>query len=192
MPAIELIIGDDGAIRISTALDDRGRFTAAGPEALGDGQYSLSINDLLIGSFTVDSEAQVAAATSQPADREPLLDIAGSSRIPRILAISPLGLGSSMVSTSRWKKKPRTAAAGGEATTQKIRETQRSLSDAGWLQRYENRLAVPSEGNPETFDVQVSSFVVEYVSGDHASAAFAALTGADAGVDFPLVGDESS
>ena len=64
VPAIELIIGDDGAIRVPAELDDRGRFRTAVPQALDDGQYSLSINDLPIGSFTVDS-----ASISHPSNR---------------------------------------------------------------------------------------------------------------------------
>ena len=35
---IELVVGDDGAIRVPTELDDRGRFHVAIPQALADGQ----------------------------------------------------------------------------------------------------------------------------------------------------------
>jgi len=193
VPAIELVIGDDGAIRITAELDDRGRFRTAVPQALDDGQYSLSINDLLIGSFTVDSAAQVAADTPQPGDREPLLDIARVVPYPADFGDLAPGIGflDGQFFTLQ-EEAARTAAAEGEATAQTIREAQRSLSEAGWLQRYENRLAVPSTANSETFDAQLSSFVVEYASGDHASAALAALAGADSGVEFPVVGDESA
>ena len=192
VPTIELIIADGGAIRVSADLDDKGRFDTAVPEALDDGQYSLSINDLLIGSFTVDSAAQVAAGTPQPGDREPFLDIARVVPYPADFGDLAPGIGflDGQYFTLE-EEAARTAAAAGEATAQKIRETQRSLSEAGWLQRYENRLAVPSADNPQTFAVQVSSFVVQYASADHASAAFATLAGADSGVEFPVVGDES-
>ena len=193
LPAIELIIGDDGAIRVPAELDDRGRFRIVAPQALDDGQYSLAISDLPIGTFTVDSAAQVAADTSQSGDRKPLLDIARVVPYPADFGDLAPGIGflDGQYFTLE-EEAARTAAADGEATAQKIRETQRSLSEAGWLQRYENRLAVPSEANPETFDVQVSSFVVEYASGDHASAAFAALAEGDSGTEFPIVGDESA
>ena len=193
VPTIELVIGDGGAIRVSAELDDKGRFDAAVPEALDDGQYSLSINDLLIGSFTVDSAAQVAADTPQRGDREPFLDIARVVPYPADFGDLAPGIGflDGQFFTVE-EEAARTAAADGEATEQKIRETQRSLSEAGWLQRYENRLAVPSADNPETFAVQVSSFVVQYASGDLASAAFATLAGTDAGVEFPVIGDESA
>ena len=193
VPAVELIIGDDGAIRVTAELDDRGRFRATVPEALGNGQYSLSINDLPIGSFIVDSAAQVAEDTSQPRDREPFLDIARVVPYPADFGDFAPGIGflDGQYFTLQ-EEAARTAAADGEATAQDTREAQRSLGEAGWLQRYENRLAVPSTDNPETFDVQVSSFVVEYATGDHANAAFVELTGADSGVDFPVVGDESA
>jgi hypothetical protein len=193
VPAVELIIGDDGAIRVTAELDDRGRFRATVPEALGNGQYSLSINDLAIGSFIVDSAAQVAEDTSQPRDREPFLDIARVVPYPADFGDFAPGIGflDGQYFTLQ-EEAARTAAADGEATAQDTREAQRSLGEAGWLQRYENRLAVPSTDNPETFDVQVSSFVVEYATGDHANAAFVELTGADSGVEFPVVGDESA
>ena len=193
VPAVELIIGDDGAIRVTAELDDRGRFSAAVPEALEDGQYSLSINDLLIGTFTVDSTAQVAADTSQPRDREPFLDISRVVPYPADFGDFAPGIGflDGQYFTLQ-EEAARTVAADGEATAQDTREAERSLGEAGWLQRYENRLAVPSTDNRETFDVQVSSFVVEYATGDHAHAAFEALTGGDSGVEFPVVGDESA
>ena len=193
VPTIELVIGDEGAMRIPAELDDRGRFHVAIPEALDDGQYSLSINDLLIGAFTVDSAAQVAADTSPTEDRRSLLDIARVVPYPADFGDLAPGIGflDGQYFTLE-EEAARTAAADGEASAQKIRETERSLSEAGWLQRYENRLAVPSAANPETFDVQVSSFVVEYASADHAGAAFAALAGADSAVEFPVVGDESA
>jgi hypothetical protein len=192
-PVIELVIGDDGAVRVSAELDDRGRFRVAVPQALADGQYSLSINDLLIGSFSVGSAAEVTDESTQPRDQEPFLDIARVVPYPVDFGDTVPGIG---FLDGRYftleEEAARTAAAAGDATAQKVRESQRSLGEAGWLQRYENRLAVPNAANPETFDLQISSFVVEYASGDHASAAFATLAGADPGVDFPRIGDESA
>ncbi|HEX2280672.1 MAG TPA: hypothetical protein VHG52_02810, partial [Thermomicrobiales bacterium] len=200
LPVIELVIGDDGSNRVSAELDERGRFRVAVPQALADGQYSLAINDLPVGTFAVDSAAQVTDGPredrdepSQPRDQEPFLDIARVVPYPVDFGDSVPGIG---FLNGRYftleEEAARTAAAAGEATAQNIRESQRSLGEAGWLQRYENRLAVPNIENPETFDLQVSSFVVEYASGDHASAAFTTLAGADPGVEFPLIGDESA
>ena len=86
----------------------------------------------------------------------------------------------------------RTAAANGSDSAEAVRETRRGLASAGWLQRYENRLAVPNAENPDVFDVQFSSFVVEYAFPEDASAAFASLIEDDPTVEFPLVGDESA
>ena len=200
VPVIELVVGDDGAIRVSAEVDERGRFNVAVTQALPDGQHSLSINDLPVGSFSVDSAAQVTDEssqakdeTAQPRDRKPFLDIARVVPYPVDFGDSVPGIG---FLDGRYftleEEAARTAAAAGETTAQQVRDTQRRLGEAGWLQRYENRLAVPNKANPETFDLQVSSFVVEYASGDLASAALATLAGADPGVDFPRVGDESA
>ena len=198
--AVELVVGDDGAIRVTAELDDRGRFRAAVPQALPEGQHSLAINDLPVGSFAVDSAAQVtdetgqaADETRQPRDREPFLDIARVVPYPVDFgdALPGIGFLDGRFFTLE-EEAARTAAAADETTAQQVRETQRSLGEAGWLQRYENRLAVPNTANPGTFDLQISSFVVEYASGDHASAAFATLAGAEPGVEFPRIGDESA
>ncbi len=200
VPVIEVVIGDDGAIQVSAELDERGRFRVAVPEALPDGQHSLAINDLPVGSFAVDSAGQetgearqVTDETAQRRNQEPFLDIARVVPYPVDFGDTAPGIG---FLDGRYftleEEADRTAAAAGETTAQQVRETQRSLGEAGWLQRYENRLAVPNTSNPETFDLQVSSFVVEYASGDHASAAFATLAGADPGVEFPRIGDESA
>jgi hypothetical protein len=192
-PMIELVVGDVGAIRVAAELDNRGRFRVTVPRALADGEYSLSINDLPIGSFAVDSASQVRDETAQPGGRYPLLDIARVVPYPVDFGENAPGIG---VLDGRYftleEEAARTAAAEGETTAHDVRQSQRSLGEAGWLQRYENRLAVPNAANPETFDLQMSSFVVEYASGDHASAAFATLAGADAEVEFPLIGDESA
>lgn len=198
--AVELVIGDDGAIRVTAELDDRGRFRVAVPQALPEGQHSLTINDLPVGSFAVDSAAQVTEETGQatdearqPRDREPFLDIARVVPYPVDFgdALPGIGFLDGRFFTLE-EEAARTAAAADERTAQQVRDTQRSLGEAGWLQRYENRLAVPNTANPDTFDLQISSFVVEYASGDHASAAFATLAGAEPGVEFPRIGDESA
>jgi hypothetical protein len=198
--AVELVVGDDGAIRVTAELDDRGRFRVAVPQALPEGQHSLAINDLPVGSFAIDSAAQVPDETDQatdetrqPRDRDPFLDIARVVPYPVDFgdALPEIGFLDGRYFTLE-EEAARTAAAAGETTAQEVRDTQRSLGEAGWLQRYESRLAVPDTANPETFDIQISSFVVEYASGDHASAAFATLAGAEPGDEFPPIGDESA
>lgn len=67
----------------------------------------------------------------------------------------------------------------------------RQLLRAGWLRRYESRLAAPLAGDPEQFGVQVSSFVVEYASPRDAASAFAALAQQHSAAESALVGDES-
>jgi hypothetical protein len=185
--AIELAIANGEVIRFPAETDDRGRFRAAVPQPLPDAQYALYISDVLIGVFTVAGGAEV-----EP-DREPgpLLDIARVVPYPADFgdAIPGLGFLDGRFFTLE-EEAARTAAAGNGAAAD-VRETRRSLAQAGWLQRYENRLAAPNQDNPGVFDVQVSSFVVEYASGADARSAFVTLVGDDPGVESPIVGEES-
>ncbi|MBW3633738.1 MAG: hypothetical protein KY456_12000, partial [Chloroflexi bacterium] len=184
--AIELAITNGEVIRFPAETDDRGRFRTAVPQPLPDAQYALYINDVLIGAFTV-----AGGAEAEP-DREPgpLLDIARVVPYPADFgdAIPGLGFLDGRFFTLE-EEAARTAAAGNGAAD--VRETQRRLAQAGWLQRYENRLAAPNRDDPGVFDVQISSFVVEYASGADARSAFATLVADDPGVEFPIVGDES-
>jgi hypothetical protein len=72
-----------------------------------------------------------------------------------------------------------------------LSSAKRQLLRAGWLRRYEGRLAAPLAGDPDQFGVQLSSFVVEYASPRDAANAFAALAKQNEGAANPLVGDES-
>ena len=94
VPVLELVVGDDGAIRVSTELDDRGRFRVAVPQALANGQYSLSINDLTVSSVSVDSAAEVTDESPQPRNQEPFLDIARVVPYPVDFGASVPGIGS--------------------------------------------------------------------------------------------------
>ena len=185
--AIELAIANGEVIRFQAETDDRGRFRAVVPQSLPDAQYALYINDVLIGAFTVTSGAEA----EQDRAPGPLLDIARVVPYPADFgeAIPGLGFLDGRFFTLE-EEAARTAAASNGAAAD-VRETQRSLAQAGWLQRYENRLAAPNEGDPGVFDVQVSSFVVEYASGADARSAFVTLVGEDPGVESPIVGDES-
>ncbi len=186
VPAIELAVADGNIIRFPAGVNANGRFRAPVPRALADGVYSLYINDDLIGTFIVSG-----APTT---DREPgrLLDIARVVPYPADFSQVIPGIG---FLDGRFftldEEAARTSAAGGESDESDVRTLRRQLAEAGWLQRYESRLAAPGSGDPRSFSVQISSFIVEYVSGADARSAFTTVVGSDAGEDFAQVGDES-
>jgi hypothetical protein len=181
--ALDLEVVDGESIRFTATVGGSGRFRAVPPQELVDGTYSLFANDALIGTFTI--------AEGSPGPRSPgaLLDIARAVPYPADAADTLPGLAfvdGRFVNLS--EEAARTAARnpGGPSA----RELERQLAMAGWLQRYENRLAVPSDADPTTFDLQITSFVVEYASGADARAAFDSLGSSNAS-DFPTIGDES-
>lgn len=185
---IELAVANGEVIRFPAELDDRGRFGVPVPQPLPDGQYALYINDVLIGVFTVEGGAE----PEEEREPGPLLDIARIVPYPVDFGdvIPGLGFLDGRFYTLEEEAMRTADAANGAAAD--VRETRRRLAEAGWLQRYENRLAAPNVDNPEIFDVQISSFVVEYASGADARNAFVTLVGDDQGVDSPVVGDESA
>ncbi len=183
LATLELAIANGDIVRFPASIGGSGRFRAVSPQELPDAIYSLYANDLLVGSFTITG--------GSPGPRSPgaLLDIARVISYPIDAAQT---LPTLAFLDGRFfnltEEAARTAArnpAGPGA-----RDLERQLAMAGWLQRYENRLAVPNADNPRTFDVQVSSFVVEYASGADARAAFDSLN-TSVPTDFPTVGDES-
>ena len=184
VPVIELAIANGEVIRFPAELDNRGRFRVPAPQPLPDGQYALYINDVLIGVFAVEGGA--ADGERQPG---PLLDIARVVPYPADFGdlLPGIGLLDGRFYTLQEEAGRTAGAANGD-----VRETQRRLAEAGWLQRYENRLAVPNADDPDIFDIQISSFVVEYASGADARSAFATLVGDATTVDAPAVGDESA
>jgi hypothetical protein len=181
---IELAVANGEVTRFSAELDDRGRFRVPVPRPLPDGQYTLYINDVLIGVFTVES-----GAANEQREPGPLLDIARVVPYPADFGelIPGIGFLDGRFYTLEEEATRTAATANGD-----VRQTQRRLAEAGWLQRYENRLAVPNGDNPDVFDIQISSFVIEYASGADARSAFAVLVGDETSVDAPTVGDESS
>ena len=180
---IDLAVADGEVIRFSAELDDRGRFRVPVPQPLPDGQYALYINDVLIGVFDVQS-----GAADEQREPGPLLDIARVVPYPADFGDLIPGIG---FLDGRFYTLEEEAARTAATANGDVRETQRRLAEAGWLQRYENRLAVPNADNPEVFDVQISSFVIEYASGADARSAFVVLVGDETPVDAPTVGDES-
>lgn len=180
---LELAIANGDIVRFPATIGGSGRFRAVAPDELPDAVYSLYANDVLVGSFSI------AGGTPGPRSPGALLDIARVVPYPADAAASlPTLAFLDGRFFSLTEEAARTAArnpAGPPA-----RELERQLAMAGWLQRYESRLAVPSADNPRAFDIQISSFVVEYASGADARAAFDSLDSPNA-TDFPIVGDES-
>jgi hypothetical protein len=184
VPTIELAVADGEVIRFPAEVDDRGRFRAPVPQPLPDGQYALYINDVLIGVFSVES-----GAADEQREPGPLLDIARVVPYPADFGdlIPGIGFLDGRFYTLEEEAARTALTAGGDA-----RETRRRLAEAGWLQRYENRLAAPNADNPDVFDIQISSFVVEYASGADARSAFVTLVGDEPTAEAPTVGDESA
>ncbi|MCD6031102.1 MAG: hypothetical protein K0S78_3276, partial [Thermomicrobiales bacterium] len=135
VPVIELAVADGEVIRFPAELDNRGRFRAPVPQPLPDGQYALYINDVLIGVFTVEGGA---AEEREPG---PLLDIARVVPYPADFGDLIPGIG---FLDGRFYTLEEEAARTATTANGDARETQRRLAEAGWLQRYENRLAAPN------------------------------------------------
>ena len=183
------MVSGNGDVSVSAAVDDRGRFRVTLPQPLAEGQYSLTLSGLPIGSFSVQPQAQAAAAR----DPGPPLDIARVVPYPADFGNAVPGIG---FLDGRFytlgEEATRTAAAAGDPTAAQVRDVERRLVESGWLQRYESRLAEPNTDDNTTFSVQFSSFVVEYASGDTAQAAFQSLTNGASDVQPPQVGDASA
>lgn len=183
LATLELAIASADVVRFSATIGGSGRFRAVSPSELPDAIYSLYANDVLVGTFTI------VGGTPGPRSPGALLDIARVVPYPVDAAESLPALafldGRFFNLTEEAARSAARNPAGPSA-----RELERQLAMAGWLQRYENRLAVPSADNPRAFNLQISSFVVEYASGADARAAFDSLDSPNA-TDFPIVGDES-
>ncbi|MCA9862598.1 MAG: hypothetical protein KC432_06245 [Thermomicrobiales bacterium] len=180
---LELVIASADVTRFPARIGGSGRFRAVPPGELPDATYSLYANDALVGSFSI------VGGTPGPRSPGALLDIARVVPYPADAAAS---LPTLAFLEGRFYNLTEEAArtADRNPAGPPARVLERQLATAGWLQRYENRLAVPSTDNPRTFALQVSSFVVEYASGADARAAFDSLNESDV-VDFPTIGDES-
>lgn len=183
LTAVELGIADGDIVRFAAPISSSGRFRATPPQELMDGVYSLYVNDLLAGAFTISGGV--------PGDRQPgaLLDIARVAPYPADAAQSLPAL--AFVNGRFYAladEAARTAARNPAGPS--AREIERELAMAGWLQRYENQLAVPNADQPRTFDQQITSFVIEYASGADARTAFDSLD-TPGEIDFETIGDES-
>ena len=180
---LELAIANGDIVRFPATIGGSGRFRAIPPQELPDAIYLLYANDVLVGSFSI------VGGTPGPRSPGALLDIArvvpypvdAAESLPTLAILDGRFFNLTEEATRTASRNPAGPAA---------REIERQLAMAGWLQRYENRLAVPSADNPRAFELQVSSFVVEYASGADARAAFDSLDSPNA-TDFPTIGDES-
>lgn len=183
LTTLDLAVANGDIVRFPATIGGSGRFRAVVPQELPDGLYSLYANDILVGSFSI------SGGTPGPRSPGALLDIARVVPYPVDAAQSLPGLAFLDGRFFNLTEEAARTAARNPAGPQ-ARELERQLAMAGWLQRFENRLAVPNADNPRAFDVQLSSFVVEYASGADARAAFDSLHSPDA-TEFPTVGDES-
>jgi hypothetical protein len=183
LATLELAVANGDIVRFPATIGGSGRFRAVPPQELPDAIYSLYANDVLVGSFSI------VGGTPGPRSPGALLDIArvvpypadAAQSLPTLAFLDGRFFSLTEEAARTAARNPAGPAAG---------KLERQLAMAGWLQRYENRLAVPGADNPRTFDLQVSSFVVEYASGADARSAFDSLHSADA-TEFPTIGDES-
>ena len=179
-PTVEIGIGNGDIQRFQAEADAKGRFKAKPPAPLAPGLYSLYLFDALVGNFEITGDGG-----PQDADREtrkgPTTDVARLVPFPGdFYGIYPeLGLLDGRYYTAD-QEAIRAASGTGEATEDAIAQARADLRDAGWVQRYESRLAVPDPNDRARFAVQANSFVIEYKDEASAQAAFgASLTGAD-------------
>ena len=187
--SVELGLGNGEITRFSLDVDQRGRFRGNAPEPLDPGRYSLYINDALVGEFVITGDE----GTPRAAEEGTRLDLARIVPFPFDLADAVPGiafLDGRYLSVAEEAR--RTAEAGGDASRAAVGEAADSLRAAGWRQRYESRLAAPKADDPTQFDVQVTSFVIEYTAADNAEAAYDAATeGGEAIAEAATIGDAS-
>jgi hypothetical protein len=183
LATLELAVANGDVVQFPATIGGSGRFRAVPPQELPDATYSLSANDIPVGTFTI------SGGTPGPRSPGARLDIAraipypvdAAQSLPELAFLDGRFFNLTEEAARTAERNPAGPPAG---------ELERKLAMAGWLQRYESRLAVPNADNPRTFDLQISSFVVEYASGADARAAFDSLNSPNA-TDFPLIGDES-
>jgi hypothetical protein len=183
LATLELAVANGDIVRFPATIGGSGRFRAVSPQELPDAIYSLYANDVLVGTFSI------IGGTPGPRLPGALLDIArvvpypvdAAQSLPALAFLDGRFFNLTEEAARTAARNPAGPAAG---------ELERQLAMAGWLQRYENRLAVPSPDDPRSFDLQISSFVVEYASGADARNAFDSLHAPNV-TEFPTVGDES-
>lgn len=181
--SLELAVANADIVRFPATIGGSGRFRAVSPQELPDGIYLVYANDILVGSFTI------VGGTPGPRSPGAFLDIARVVPYP-IDAAQSLPTLAFLDGRFFTLTEEANRTASRNPTGPAALELERQLAMAGWLQRYESRLAVPNDDDARTFNLQMSSFVVEYASGADARAAFDSLHTSDT-TEFPIIGDES-
>lgn len=188
--AIELAIADaTGAIiRFSAETNRRGVFRVRTPEPLQPGgQYTLYINDAMIGQFSISPDATGAGGATG-------LELARLSSFPGDAgnAIAGLGLVPELSLYQSLAEVARLIVQSQNNNSQEARQQARAdLAATGFIQRYQSSLAVPSAADPTVFDVQIVTIVNEYDTAENASAGFTASTANTEAVAATTIGEES-
>jgi hypothetical protein len=188
---IELAVADaSGAvIRFPTEVNARGVFRQRPPEPLQPGgQYTLYINDAMVGQFTISPDATGGGSGTTN------LELARLVAFPQDTggAIPGLGLVPELSQYQSLAEVARIIAQSSENNTQEARQQARSdLTAAGFVQRYQSSLAVPSADDPTVFEIQIVTVVSEYASAEAAEAGFAASIASSEAIESTPIGDES-
>lgn len=181
---VELALRDGEVIRFTLEVDPTtGRFQGRAPDPLDPATYTLFIDDDAIGDFVISGE-------TAPAEGGALLDLASLVPFPADLeGIAGLGF---VLDEGRYRSLRDAAreAAGEGAAPAAVLQAEQQLVDAGWRGRYDGKLAVPQGSDPRLFELEVSSFVIEYAQSSGAEATFNALN-QGAGLDAETIGDAS-
>lgn len=188
---IEIAIADaSGAVsRFPAEVNPRGVFRQRAPEALqAGGQYTLYINDAMVGQFSISPDATGGG------DGAAGLELARLGAFPQDAggAIAGLGLVPELSQYQSVAEVARIVAQASGNNTQEVRQQARAdLTAAGFVQRYQSSLAVPSAADPAVFDVQIVSVVNEYTTADGAADGYAASTATGEAVTSNPIGEES-
>ncbi len=189
---IELAVADaSGAVvRFPTDVNARGVFRQRPPEPLQPGgQYTLYINDAMVGQFTISPDA-----TGGSGGDTTNLELARLVAFPQDTGgtIAGLGLVPELSQYQSLAEVARIIAQSSENNTQEARQQARSdLTAAGFVQRYQSSLAVPSADDPTVFEIQIVTVVSEYASAEAAAAGFAASTASSEAIESTPIGEES-
>ncbi len=191
---IELAVADAAGaiIRFPSEVNRRGGFRQRVPEALQPGgEYTLYINDVMIGQFTIAADAVGGTGGEGGGD---VLELARLVPFPGDAAGAIAGLGL-VPELSSYQSIPDLARVVAENANNNNREgreqAEAELAASGFVQRYQSSLAVPAADDPSVFEIQIAAIVTEYDTAETAAASFAASATGGEAVESPLVGDES-
>ncbi len=190
---IELAVADAAGaiIRFPSEVNRRGGFRQRVPEALQPGgEYTLYINDVMIGQFTIAADA-VGGTGGAEGD---VLELARLVPFPGDAAgaIAGLGLVPELSAYQSIADLARVVAENANNNNREGREqAETELAASGFVQRYQSSLAVPAADDPSVFEIQIAAIVTEYDTAETAAASFAASATGGEAVESPLVGDES-